>query len=292
MTNVEIYTRVTADLVAALEAGTVPWARPLRYVAGIPQNAVTRRPYSGINVFITICAAERAGYTSPGWLTFKQAEAEGLTVRRGERSTHVVFMNRMTRTKINPQIYEEDSYFLARWYSLFNLDQLTGDADALARLRQRVLPLADHDPLAEAEAIVMASGARIAHNITYQPSYDRQQDSIFMPTRGQFPSAGAYYGTLFHELAHWTGAPSRLGRDLGARFADADYAAEELVAELTAAYLCHALGLDVISRSAPYLASWLACLRAHPTFLVASASAASRAASFLRPASERAEEAA
>ena len=290
--NQEVYAKVTATIVDALERGVVPWAKG--WHQGIAQNAATRRPYSGINVFSTHFAAWTKGYTSPGWLTFRQAISHGLVVRKGEHGVPILFMSKVApKPKKGQQPDDVKPYFIAKFYTVFNLDQLTdleGNEGALAALRERVVPQFAHDPISECEAIVAKSGARINHFAMAAPGYCPSTDTIEMPPREQFQDAAEYYATLFHELGHWTGRKGRLGRDLSGRFGDHAYAVEELVAELTAAFLCHRFDLDVISRSASYLKSWLRAIKADPSALVAAASAASAAAEFLAPSATATED--
>jgi antirestriction protein ArdC len=293
MSNHEVYTKITARLIAAIEAGTVPWTAPV-VGGGLPRNASSGRAYSGINIWATLYAGLANGYTSANWVTFKQALDLGLVVRKGQTATPILFMSKvMPRGGLaRPDDDTRRPYFIAKSYSVFNLDQLDErEPGALGRIRHRTESSFAHDPVAACEATIVATGAEIFHKpdmpgFATTPAYYAVDDFIVMPLRARFPSAAQYYATLFHELIHWTGHASRLDRDLGARFGagvDERYAAEELVAELGAAMLAHRFGFDVVTYSAAYLSTWLDAMHENPSFLVACASAASSAVEFLYP---------
>lgn len=285
-TNKAVYTRLVARIIDAMERGeTLPWQR--EWTLGHNRNAVSLRPYSGINVWLCLWDALVSGYTSTGWMTFKQARENGLAVRQGEHGTAILYMSKVQVGK-KSRVRAEDpvrTFFLAKAYTVFNLDQMVESVNApgrLAHFRDRCAVGTARDPIPEAETFIRATGADIVHTPYSGPAYDWTADRISMPMRYQFESPAAYYATLFHELIHWSGHRSRLDRTMG-QFASAPYAAEELVAELGAAFLAHAFGFDIVSRSATYLASWLAALRADPTMLIQAASAATKAVTLLRP---------
>jgi antirestriction protein ArdC len=286
--NQAVYARVTAKLVAALEAGTVPWMRDY-HNAGLPRNAASGHSYSGINVWTLLWEGLLKEYSTSGWVTFKQAKEHGCVVRKDEKSTPVIFMSKVTPRRPKEGEDKVRPYFLAKMYSVFNLDQLKElEPGALAALRARVLKEFQHDPVAACDAAITATGAMITHKrgIMATPSYNWETDAVTMPVRSAFPSAMAYYATLFHELVHWTGHKTRLNRDFAGRFGTVDYGTEELVAELGAAFLAHRFGFDVISYSARYLQAWVRGIKANPSILVACASAASAAAEYLVPSAE------
>jgi antirestriction protein ArdC len=293
MSNHEVYTKITARLIATIEAGTVPWTSPV-VGAGLPRNASSGSAYSGINVWATLCESQAREYTSCGWVTFRQALELGLVVQKGQTATPILFMSKvMPRGGLaRPDDDTRRPYFIAKSYSVFNLDQLAElEPGALARVRAATDVTFTHDPVAACEAVVAATGAVIKHKpdlpgFATTPAYYAVDDFIVMPLRERFPSQARYYATLFHELVHWTGHASRLNRDLEMRFGAAmaaRYAAEELVAELGAAMLAHRFGFDVVTYSAAYLSTWLDAMHENPSFLVACASAASSAVEFLYP---------
>jgi antirestriction protein ArdC len=289
MNNHEVYTKITARIMAAINQGIVPWTKP--YVgAGLPRNASSGRRYSGINVWATMWEGIFNDYTSCGWVTFKQALDLKLCVNKGQKATPILFMSKVNpKRKDGAPTEELRPYFIARAYSVFNLDQLKElEPGALAKVRADTDVEFAHDPVEACEAMVTKTGAVIKHRrgnpvVEAIPCYLPEGDFIEMPFRNKFVSAPRYYATLFHELIHWTGAKHRLNRDLITRFGNPQYAAEELVAELGAAFLAHRFGFDVVTYSAQYMSGWLDAMRENPSFLVACASAASTAAEYLYP---------
>lgn len=290
-TNADVYAKVTAKIVASLEAGVLPWQKPWIGMRA-PCNAVTGNRYSGMNVWALALEADDRGYTSAGWMTFKQAIGAGVVVRKGEKGTPVFYMNTYDRkpSAAEREAGQSDSSktFFARLYHVFNLDQLAdldGAEGSLAALRAKVDGRPDmvaFSPVDEAEAIVTASGATIRTGSV--AAYLPTEDVVMMPATSRFVNGAAgYYPVLFHELAHWTGAANRLGRNLVNRFGDEGYALEELVAELTAAFLSHKTGLDHASQSPAYLDFWLSAIKNNPAAFQTAASQAQRAADFLSP---------
>jgi len=281
-----LYDDVTAKIIAQLEAGSVPWVRPWGKTKGgpaapgLPRNAVTGRRYSGVNVLLLWAAAFEGGYAGQGWLTFRQALDAGGNVRKGERGTTVVFADRFTpeAEKERARQTGEDAKvvpFLKR-FTVFNLDQCEG----LTRLAPEPVSAAPVQPIPRAEALIAASGAdfRVGGNEAfYMPGLDRIQ----VPPQSAFYEPINYYRTCLHELTHWTGHKARLDRDQSGRHGSADYAREELVAEMGSAFLCAALGIVPTVRHADYLASWLRVLRDDNRAIFRAASQASKAAEFL-----------
>ena len=292
-----LYDEVTASIIAQLEAGAFPWVRPWSTALaapGLPRNAVTGRPYSGINVLILWGAVIEGGYPSQDWLTFRQALAAGGNVRKGERGRTVFYADRFVPKgeRESDARGEGDAEprgiaFLKR-FAVFNVAQCDGLPDKLV---SAPAPLPARELHEAAEALIAATGADVrigGAEAFYAPSADYVQ----IPPQPAFHHQIDYYRTALHELGHWTGHAARLGRDQTGRFGSAAYAREELVAELAAAFLCAALGIEPTVRHADYLGSWLAVLRADNQAIVRAASQASKAAEFLlqfqTPAQEQA----
>ena len=282
-----VYAKVFADVVAAMERGIVPWHRPWSSdAASMPHNAITGRPYSGGNVIALMFAG--MSYQSTGWLTFKQAIGAGCVVRKGEKGTAVYFMSKAVSKK-GADEEERGTYFFAKGFTVFNIEQLDelqpGSLDILRAKNSSQAPRSTFERLEEAERIVEQSRANIHHGgdrACYIPS----ADLIKMPEQSAFESRETYYGTLFHELTHWTGAKDRLDRLTPAKFGSPEYAFEELVAELGAAFTCAQVGIDTVSQSAAYLTSWTKACREHPDLLPRAASYAQRAVNFLTSVEE------
>jgi len=285
----DLYTQITSRIVAELEAGTVPWVQPWASAAappGLPRNAATGRPYSGINILLLWAAAMDHGFPAQRWLTFRQAMQLGGNVRKGAHGTMVVFADRFVPERERERARASGGEpvpvpFLKR-FTLFNVAQCEGlppDAGALSEGGAPPAPRLDLI-LPRIGALIAASGARlrIGGDCAFYAPID---DLVMVPPPEAFFDSVNWHRTALHELAHWTGHKSRLDRDQRGPFGSAGYAREELVAEMAGAFLCAALGIEPTVRHADYLASWLAVLRQDSRAIVRAASAASRAAAFL-----------
>ena len=276
-----LHAEISARIIEALRAGVVPWRKnwTAQGAGQMPRNAVTKRTYSGVNVPLLWLTADAKGYTSPLWLTFKQALDQGGNVRKGEKGTTVVFVSTIEREDRETGKPVRIPFLKA--YTVFNVAQCDGLAilDASAPIQPRHEDA--RDPLAD--AFLASTGATITHG-EGRAYYRPREDRVNLPAFESFESASAYYATAFHELTHWTGAPTRLNREAKGRFGDRDYAVEELVAELGAAFLCAEFGFDnaELDQSASYIASWIKLLEDHERAFTAAASAASRAVDYMR----------
>jgi antirestriction protein ArdC len=279
-----VYEAVTRSIIAELEQGAAPWVKPWKggnRVGILPANAVTGRCYSGINIPILWHAADVRGYPTNAWLTFKQALEKGACVRKGEKGTQVVFTKRLS-VKKDDEADEERQISMLRAFAVFNVAQVDGfDApDATA---------APAPPAGAVDAFAAATGADIRHGgdkAFFVPS----MDFIVLPDPETFESVEHYHATKLHELVHWSGHKTWLDRDLNNRFGTSAYAAEELVAEMGAAFLCAHLGVQGQLRHAGYIDSWLSLLKEDDRAIFTAASKASAAADYLRSFSEKLEE--
>ena len=293
-----VYEIVTERIVAMLERGTVPWQKPWagRDSSGAfvpPRNLKSGRAYRGINLFLL----GASGYSSPHWLTFKQALDLGGHVRKGEKSTPVIFWNiQEVDDPAAPQGKRRIPF--ARYYSAFNLEQCEGIAAPAAETPPP--PAAPFDPIASAARIVetMPKPPTLTHREA-RAYYRPISDTVNMPRSELFRAPAEYYSTLFHELAHSTGHAARLARpgitELNS-FGSDPYAREELVAEMGANYLSAEAGIlhHTAENSAAYLDGWINKLRGDPKLVVVAAAQAQKAADFItgRLALESDEEAA
>lgn len=281
----DVYTRVTDQIIKAIEAGAgefkMPWhSNPV--ASGIPINAATGKAYRGANVIALWAQAEDKGYPEGTWATFRQWSELGHSVRRGEKATLGIFWKPLDiddadQAKDESGESDEDSVrWIARGFSVFNAAQVEGYEPPPRPVRP------DHERIAHAEAFISALGADIRHGgnrAFYRPSTDHIQ----MPHFDAFHNPIAYYSTLAHEAGHWTGHTSRLNRDLQGRFGSEKYAAEELVAELSAAFIAADLGLapEPKQENAAYIQSWLKILKADSRAIFTASSHAQRAADYL-----------
>lgn len=274
----DLYDTVTRQIIAALEAGTPPWVCPWRRDPQemVPRNAASARPYRGINVLLLSLRLQACGYARNRWLTFNQARALGARVRAGEHGTSVVFF-KLHELDREPGAANDDApkvVPLLRSFTVFNVDQVEGlELDPPAEPES-------WQACATADSLIAASGAEIRHAGT-RAFYLPDHDVIQLPDQSAFLTAEDYYGTALHELAHWTGHPSRCNRPLGRRHGLDAYAFEELVAELGSAFLTNHCGLPGQLNHASYIACWLQALRNDRRLIFTAASHAQRAADFL-----------
>lgn len=279
-----LYAGVTDRIIGELEAGRVPWVQPWDSnvtVSGLPHNAGSGRAYSGINILILWQALFGHGFAAQRWLTFKQTQAFGGNVRKGERGTTVCYADRFTPKDRDGEASGDEerrqAAFLKR-FTVFNVAQCEGLPDDL--YTHDGTALGERETIPEAEALIVATGADIrigSPHACYVPAFDR----IEVPLQQAFPEQINFYRTILHELGHWVGGRTRLDRDQSGRFGSAAYAREELVAELCSAFTCAALGIVPTVRHADYIGSWLEVLRADNRAIFRAASQASKAADYL-----------
>ena len=276
-----IHQEVTDRILAELENGALPWVKPWKSfgVGNTPRNAATKRPYSGGNVVMLWMEAEAKGYTHPLWLTFKQATDLKANVRKGEKGTPIYYMSTFNKTEDNGSGDEVERRIpFLRSFTVFNIAQCENLPEGLF---ERPAPINEDERNALAEEFCDATKAKFIEGqgeAYYRPS----GDLVSMPRFEAFKNADNYYSTKFHELGHWTGAETRLNRNIKNRFGSVDYAFEELVAELTAAFCCAEFGFDGETRHAGYIQSWIKLLKDDSRAFIRAASAASKAHGYLR----------
>lgn len=277
--NTNYYKVVTDRIVNALENGTPPWVRPYSTTEGrnIPCNAVTNRPYSGINVLL-YWDSIASGYSKPRFLTFNQAKNAGGWVKKGEKGTPVYLFKPMTSK--DKKTGEDKKWLMLRQYTVFNVAQCENLPDSIVNGPEVVVPHNSAQREALADAFINSTGAKIVDG--ERPCYIPSLDIIQLPKWEEFHGNHQFYATTFHELVHWTGDKTRCDRDLRGRFGTAAYAAEELVAELGAAFIAAEFGFDVVDNSASYIASWIRLLKDDPRAIFTAASKAQQAVNFLR----------
>ena len=288
----KVHTIITEKIIAALEAGVVPWRKPWAGGAASPQNLISKRPYSGINVLLLSMTAAEKGFTSPYWLTKNQVLSAGGAFKPGQepydRTTGtgsnknaalVSFWGTFGKKKNEDTETGRDTgprFF--KYFLVWNIEQTTG-LDALVPAPVTTTPVA---PDVAAEAIVAGypNGPTMDHAsgaAWYRPSTDH----VGLPPRDSFTGTVAYYATVFHELVHSTGHESRLKRFVaGAALGKGSevYSKEELVAEMGAAFLGAEAGLpDNLDQSAAYIKSWLTVLKNDHGFVISAASKAQQA---------------
>lgn len=274
----DLYQAVTDKILAQLEQGCAPWIKPWSETSGgMPYNAISGKAYRGINTMLLFAPA---GAIGNAWLTYKQAQDVGAQVRKGEKGSMIVFFKPWKVTDKNAKAGETSSADrtipVLRYFTVFHTSQVDGLPEKYAPKIAERLPERERHDAAEklmAQAIVQHGGDRAY--------YRTATDSIQLPQIGQFADVESYYGTALHELTHWTGNKARLDREYGKRFGDSAYAREELVAEMGAAFLCAACGIDGKLQHAEYVANWIQVLKNDKRAVLVAAGAAQKAADFV-----------
>jgi len=258
----------------------MPWHTSGRF-AFSPINVTSKKPYRGINTVCLWAAAQAKRYESGEWATYQQWQERGAQVRKGEKSTLVVFWKFANERSESQDGGQEQSaggsrLLFTRGYSVFNAAQVDGYTPTLDAERPAL------ERIEQAEAFFSTIGADVHHGGN-QAFYSPASDHIQMPPFAAFRDAIGYYSTLAHEHTHWTATASRCDRQLGKRFGDSAYAAEELIAELGAAFTCAHLGLSTEPRPdhAAYIQSWLKVLKADSRAIFTAASKAQQATDWM-----------
>ncbi|SIT93954.1 ArdC family protein [Pontibacter indicus] len=283
--------QVTNEIMQQLEQGQVLWQKPWSSY-GLPKNYGSGRPYGGFNAFYLNYVTARCHYTAPYFVTFKQAQALGGRVRKGEQGTPIVYWKIYDGKQItHPKDQEvghrekEGKKCVPFFWTVFNIDQVEGVDFRLPEIPER-----SGQQLIEACQDVVdgfpSPRPRILHGgaaAWYAPA----TDTVQLPEPGRFHSSASYYATLFHELIHATGHATRLNRftreAAPARFGDEAYSKEELIAEMGASFLCAYTGIReaVFQNTVAYLQGWISCLREDKTLLLYAGTRAFKAASYL-----------
>ena len=267
----KVYAAITNKIIEALEAGVVPWSMPWDPRAAWPINLSTGKYYRGWNVFELSWTMMSQGWSHNIWGSYKQWEKVGGKVRKGEHSQATVLFHKVYRKRE----YNEDtgeyedrvSYISPRFSPVFNVAQVDGVDEKVAALLEKLGTPNTEIPVHElGERVPEAIGVDVRFaggQAYYSPSWD----SITLPARESFKSQAGFYGTLFHECGHATGASTRLNRPElvnGANFGSNTYSREELTAEIYSVFLGSILGTETdpkFANSTSYIASWLSVLK-------------------------------
>jgi antirestriction protein ArdC len=276
----KVYEIITEKVVDALKAGVVPWRKPWNVTGH--RNMISKKEYRGINPFLL----DFKGHKSPFWMTYNQAKACGGNVKKGEKGTMVVFWKMLKKDNGNGV---EKNIPLLRYYTVFNLDQCEN-------IDPKHIPVdakREHAPIADAEKVVAEFGDKppVKHGGD-RACYAPFADEVSMPHPENFKTGEGYYRTLFHEFGHSTGHAKRLARKDHTAFfgGKEDYAKEELVAEMTSAFLageCSFTETVDNKDTVAYIGNWLKALNNDPTMVVSAAGQAQKAADYIRGRMEK-----
>lgn len=276
-TAMSAYEDITQKIVNAIETGAATgdgYKMPWHTAGSRPVNVATGRAYRGINTLMLWGEAQERGFSSPLWGTFKQWQAAGAKVCKGAKASLLVFWKDLPK-KEEEEADDSGRRFVLKTSWAFNQEQTDGYEAPEGP------PTIAWEPCA-AEKLVVAAGVEV-HLGGNRAYYHPKLDYVQIPVLSDFVNVPAFQSVLLHEAAHWTGHSSRLAREFGKRFGDQAYAVEELVAELTSAFLCADLGVSNEPRldHAEYVANWLSVLKADSRAIFTAASAATKAADFL-----------
>ena len=271
--SISVYQLVTDRIIAELKKGNIPWKKPWTGIRSGAYSRSTGKPYSILNQMLLMKPGE--------YLTYKQAQAAGGTIKKGEKSQIVVFWKPLEVSKENDDGSNTKEVIpILKYYNVFHIDQCEGVKPRFAQEDFRPV-----NPITEAEAVLSGyserSGCSIRNERQDRAFYRPSTDCIVLPMREQFPQIAEYYSTAFHEATHSTGHTSRLNRlNTSAFFGSEDYSKEELIAEMGSAILMNELGIetpDTFRNSAAYIQGWLKALEDDSRLIVSAAGKAEKA---------------
>ena len=277
---------VTENIIRAIERGTADFIMPW-HKAQVPINALTKKPYRGMNTLSLWASSINEGYQSPEWATYQSWKSAERQVRKGEKGTKIFFFSRI-KVEDEPEDEESPHIGFRKFYSVFNADQLEATDETQISFDSPVIESthASEQVLSLAESVnaqVLIEGERAAYHPT--------RDCVFMPDRDKFfdtrytSADTGFAAVLAHELTHWTGHKSRLNRNASLDKKSSSYAFEELIAELGSAFICSELGIQYngLDGHAGYIEGWLSHLEDDNRAIFRASSEAMKAKQFLIP---------
>lgn len=278
------YKELVEKFIADLEQGVEPWKKSWNLSNGLPTSALTNGQYSGINL-ISLLSENK--FKSNKWITAKQVASLNGKIKEEEleNSKDIFFLKNMTKLveKENKETGDmeevEENYKILKNYKVWNTEQVDGinfqDNEEKSK----------NEKIEEVEEFLKSFNLKIYPG---NPGYSPRDDVIFMPDIENFTNSENYYSTFFHELAHWSGHPQRLDRLKNISKVDDTYAIEELIVELSSAYLCSEKGISMdTTQHSEYLGSWVKSLKANPYILFSASSHASKATNYLEKLSKK-----
>lgn len=285
----ELITETSEKIIAELERGVLPWKKEWSGSGSLfaPFNATTKIPYQGFNVMRLMMSAVANGFSNNQWLTFKQAQFNKLRIKRGSKATAIV------RWVVLKNEDDEDSELgigtsrrqkvIPKVFYVFNLDQVEDCTKKDEYLgTPKTEPLNESERIKKVESIIAENGAKVIED-GQSPHYSPATDEIHVPKFEQFETAGAYADTVLHELAHWTGAKSRLNRDQSGKFGSESYAKEELRAEIASLMICDKVGIEHnVKNQYSYIGEWLKVLKKDKKEIFNACNDASKIVRFLK----------
>ena len=286
--NKEQLEKFTSEMIEALEKldedNENGFECPFLRIDFNARNLVSKKSYTGVNVFRLAIAQMFKGYKSGVWATFKQWQEKGCHVRKGEQATMVIWCKPVKQevevTNENGETEIIESVInVAKAYYVFNAEQVDGYEPE----NKNCLEKAPKDEVIQFFDNIDIKQEEYAGRAFYRPS----TDTVYIPSYKDFKDEAEYVATLAHEYCHATGAKNRLNRESKGRFGDEDYAFEELVAEIGAGMVSGYLGYDYAfgKNNLAYLKSWLKVLKNEPKAIIKACSLAQKACDWLIEAS-------
>lgn len=277
----DVYSQVNDRILAAMEQGIIPWRRP--WTGNLSTNYDSGKQYRGVNILTLGIAEMVRSYSSSYWLTFRQAQKHGGYIKRGEKATYIVFSDKKVKeVEKGDGTTEQKIYYFIKSFPVFNWDQTEG------------VPKKETGPALDPDRDLIAVSDRILSLMPKPPAfresgnsayYMPKKDLVNLPPIDTFRTTEGYVATKFHEYAHSTGHKARLNRPgimEVASFGGEEYSFEELVAELTSAYLCASNGIDnTLENSSAYIQNWLEVLKNDKTMLLKASGKATAAAEYI-----------
>jgi antirestriction protein ArdC len=274
----DVFTIITNRIIEQLEQSVIPWGKPWTE-GGHPQNLFTKRPYTGMNTWLL----GSLGYAQNYFLTWKQVKAVGASVKKNEKGTMVVFWKRLPPAQEKDSKEPQKLKSVLRYYYVFNIAQI----DNLPEVVTIPYPPDTINQIGACDEIIesMPHCPTIKHG-RQKAYYDPTNDYINMPKKDSFTTSEAYYNTLFHELIHSTGHPSRLNRKEIAEpneYGSTLYSIEELTAEIGACYLNSIAGIvnREFDNSVAYIKGWINTLMNDKRIIVYASGQAQRATDYI-----------
>jgi antirestriction protein ArdC len=263
-----IQREVTDRIIADMNEGNLVWERGFNnggLNSFIPRNLTTGKEYRGFNI-----VSLWAGNSSTNhFCTYKQAKENGTPVKKGAKGNRIAFFS--TYEKENKE-GEKEKRFALKHYTVFAAEDLDGVDCGFDKH--------DNPELIDANSLLALLGAEVEFSESSAAFYRPSEDKVYMPIIENFTSSEGFYQTLFHELIHWTGR--RVDRQAKIKkFGDANYAFEELVAELGAAFLSARYGLEYTTQHAAYIQNWIRLLEDHDDALLKASNLAQKAVDYI-----------
>jgi len=260
----KVYDYVLEAIVKRLQEGDIPWKQPWHTSPAI--NYTNRKEYKGIN---------RLLLSGGEYITFKQATALKGTIKKGSKTKMVVFYSPFEKEVDG----KKEKQFILRYYNVYHIDDIEG--------LESKLEVKEHNTIIEAENVLQSFTDKPQIEFSGDKAfYNSTTDCIRVPQLNKFENPELYYSTLFHELAHSTGHSSRLNRKTITEcdgFGGQQYSKEELIAEIGAAMLCGAVGIEnmTIENQTAYIQNWIKALQADKRLIIHAAGAAQKAADYI-----------